>query len=118
MNRKIETLLDKHLADIDRINNQRRAWLYASSVVFVGIIFLIFSWDWLDHFHLKSIWWVVISVMLILSINWWYWTMRVVRIMLNHQEAQHSLLKSILEDIGETRSDIKLLTTKTIDLKD
>ena len=115
MNRKYEQLLDKHLEDIERINNQRRIWLYASSIVLVGIILLIFTWDWLDHFKSPSIWWVVISIMLILSVNWWYWTMRVVRIMLRHQTVQHDLLRSVLSDLSEARLEIKILVTQDVD---
>lgn len=115
MNILTEQLLKKHVEDLDKINNQRRIWLYASSVVFTGIIFLIFSWDWLDHFHSKSIWWVVISLMLILSINWWYWTMKVIRVLLRHQQAQHDLLKSVIEDISLARDDIKILVTQEVD---
>jgi uncharacterized membrane-anchored protein YitT (DUF2179 family) len=115
MNPKIISLLDQHCTDLDKINKQRRAWLYASSVVFVGIIFLIFSWDWLDHFHQSSIWWVVISLMLILSINWWYWTMRVVKVLLCHQQIAQSLLKAVLEDVHEAKQNIKRLANQEVD---
>lgn len=115
MNYKIERILDNHLEDLDKINNQRRLWLYASSIVFTGIILLIFGWDWLDHFHSQSIWWLVVSLMLVLSINWWYWTMRVVNILLKHNHAQHTMLRCIIEDIASSREDIKFLVANRLD---
>jgi hypothetical protein len=115
MNRRIEQILDSHLEDLEKINNRRRSWLYASSIVVIGIIFIIFSWDWLDHFHQSSVWWVIVSLMLVISINWWYWTMRVVRLLLDHQHAQHMLLRCIIEDVVQSREDIKHLVTNNVD---
>ena len=116
MNRTIEQLLEAHCIDLDKINQQRRLWLYASSIVFTGIIALIFTWDWLDHFHSSTLWWGIISLMLLLSINWWYWTMRVVKILLCHQQAAQELLKHLVEHIAEAREDIKQLAANTVDI--
>lgn len=115
MNPLTKQLLEEHCNTIDKLNNQRRHWLYASSVVFTGIILLIFSWNWLDNLHSQTIWWVVISLMLILSINWWYWTMRVVKILLCHQQVVHDLLHSVLDDIAHAKTEIKNLVTNNVD---
>jgi hypothetical protein len=119
MNIKIKTkeLLAKHADDIERINHQRRLWLYASSVVMVGIVGLIFSWDWVSELHSKSVWWVIVSVMLIISINWWYWTMSVIRRMLDHQKVEYDLLSCILNDISLAKEDIKFLVNQEVDSK-
>jgi small-conductance mechanosensitive channel len=117
MERKLNRLFklnDKHL---ERINQQRRRWLYASSIVFTGIIFLIFGWDWLDHFHNENIWWVVVSLALIISINWWYWTMRVVYKMLQHQKIEFTIIKELVSDIKEVKEEITKLGNQTIDKK-
>lgn len=115
MNQEIKDYFTKHEQDIEKIHKQRRLWLWASSVVLVGIIFLIFSWDWIDHFHSSKIWWVITSMMLIISVNWWYWTMRVVRITLCHQQVAHGILKSILLDISEFKKDIRPIVNQNID---
>ena len=100
-------LLHSYQRDINKLNNQRRVWLHASSIVLTGIIFLIFSWDWLTTLNSHKIWWVVISLMMIVSINWWYWTMRVGRVILNYQTIEYELLKNIVENIQEIRQDLK-----------
>lgn len=116
MNATIEKLLKQHATDLERINRQRRIWLYASSVVVTGIVGLIFAWDWIDHFKSNSLWWVIISFILIISVNWWYWTMKVIRILLQHQEAEYELLACILNDVSEAKKDIKFLVTQDVDL--
>ena len=98
-----------HEKDLQEVNKQRRRWLYASSIVFLGIVLLIFSWDWLDQFHSKSIWWVIVSLMLIVSVNWWYWTMRVVSRLVHHQKIEFSLIIELVKDIREIKSDVKEL---------
>jgi uncharacterized membrane protein len=115
MNIKTRQILEQHAKDLEKINNQRRLWLYASSVVLTGIIFLIFTWDWLDHFHSHTLWWAIVSTMMIICVNWWYWTMRVIRILLNHQEAEYDLLSSVLNDISKAREEIKFLVPKNLD---
>ena len=116
MNDSIKEILTRHEKDLERLNNQRRWWLWASSVVFVGIIFLIFGWDWLSELHSKSVWWVIVSLMLIISINWWYWTMRVVRIIIKYQEVEYSILKKIITDIHRLKKDIRNFHDQTIDI--
>lgn len=107
--------IEQHEADLEKLHDQRRMWLWASSIVFWALIFIIFAWDWLDGFHSKSIWWVIVSCILIVSINWWYWTMRVVRKLIVHQAIEYGILKSILIDVSEVKSNIRDLRVKTID---
>ncbi len=110
-----KSIIKKHKEDLERINNQRKSWLYASSIVLTGIVFLIFTWDWLSDFHSKTIWWVVVSVMLILSVNWWYWTMRVIRILLDYNNAAYDLLTDVIDEVTEARNDIKFLVNQNVD---
>ena len=115
MNQITKRLLKKHADDLERINNQRRIWLYASSVVFVGIIGLIITWDWLDHFHSNTLWWGVISTIMIVCVNWWYWTMRVIRILLRHQQVEYDLLTCVLNDIDLAKKDLRYLVNQELD---
>lgn len=110
-----EELIDIEERNLDRINDQRRLWLWASSFVFWAIIIVIFAWDWIDGFDSKAVWWFIVSCMLILSINWWYWTMRVIRILVHHQLVEYDILKSILVDLGKIKKDVRELGGKSVD---
>lgn len=92
--------------ELEKINNQRRKWLIASSIVFVGIISLIFTWEWLNHLDSKIVWWMITSIMLIISINWWYWTMKVIRQLIYHQKLEFNLLSDIIIEIKSIKKDL------------
>lgn len=109
---KLFKLNDEHL---DNINKQRRKWLYASSIVFAGIVLLIFGWEWLDHFQSAAVWWVVVALMLIISVNWWYWTMNVVYKMLHHQKIEFGIIKELLIDVKEVKQEVKKLGGQKLD---
>ena len=111
-----QKLIIQHQKDIEKLSNQRRWWLYASSIVFSGIILLIFGWEWISNLHSRGVWWVIISFMLIISINWWYWTMRVIRILIQYQEVEYAILKIILEDVDHFRKNLKEFRDQTLDI--
>lgn len=115
VSRKTQRLIDKNNQDLEQINDQRRTWLYASSIVVVAVIFLIFGWDWLDTLHSKTIWWLITSGMLVLSVNWWYWTMRVMLRLINHQKIEFAIITELLEDIKKIRNDVRQLGNQEVD---
>lgn len=102
----IQEIFNNHQKDLEKLNNQRRLWLWASSIVLVGILSLIFSWEWLADFHSKHVWWLIVSVMLIIAINWWYWTMRVIRIIICYQKIEYELIKQLHHEISIVKHDI------------
>ena len=115
ISKKTKDLIEENDRDLDNINQQRRTWMYASSAVVVGIVLLIFGWEWLENFHSKSIWWVVVSGMLILSVNWWYWTMRVMLRLIRHQKMEFHIINELVHDIKELKIEIRQLGTRKLD---
>jgi hypothetical protein len=103
-------LIEKHTQEIIKINLQRRRWLVASSVVFVCVVLLIFGWDWLTGLHEKSIWWVIVSLMLIVCMNWWYWTMKVIYHLLEHQSNAYVIIADLLNDIKALKKQLSELS--------
>ena len=112
---RLNKFFDEHTKDCEAINNQRRVWLLASSAVFTGIILLIFGWDLVWNLHSRSIWWLIISLMLLISVNWWYWTMRVIRKLLNHQRIEFGLIRELLIDVKEVKKEVSQLGAQELD---
>lgn len=112
---KTKDLIEESTQDLEKINQQRRWWLLASSLVFSGIVLLIFGWEWIENLHSKLSWWAVVSMMLILSINWWYWTMRVMLRLVRHQKMEFHIISELIIDIKELKIEIRQLGTRKLD---
>lgn len=94
--------------ELDIMYAQRRKWLFFSSLVFTFILGLIVSWQYLESLDNAVIWWGVISGSLILSVNWWYWTMHSIGKLLRSIYAEYQLLNDIIIDISEIKEIIKV----------
>lgn len=99
-------VITRHTKVIDQINKQRRWWLYFSSVVYAIIIGIIFIVDWNTPFINSTWWWGLTSGGLLIAINWWYWTMKLVSNLLFHQQVEISILKELVIDIAEFRTQL------------
>lgn len=104
-------------SELDKINDERRYWLMASSFVFVSVIFYIVVWPWLQGFDSALLDWAFISAGFIVTINWWYWTMSLVRKYITHQKHVFEILGDIVVDLKTIGEDVKNLN-KPVDNKD
>lgn len=104
-----KTLTSAHTT-LDKINEQRRRWLYASSIVFFSIILIIFTWDWIDTQNESKIWWVIVSLMLIISVNWWYWTVRVILKLIEQRKSELEIITELVIDIKDVKSTVSQLS--------
>ena len=108
--------LELYNKELDQLNKQRKLWLWASSGVVIGILVCIAFWKFIsDYAHYQWITWSAISIGLIISINWWYWTMGMVRKSLSHQITVMEILFDITTDIKLVKENVKELT-KTVDM--
>lgn len=98
-----------HNLKINYLNSQRQYWLYASSVAVSGIILLMVFWDFLDGMRSTTIWWIIVSIMLIVSINWWYWTIKLIRILIDQRKDEIKIINELVIDIKLIKSSISEL---------
>lgn len=95
--------LNTIITSLKKLNSERKVWLAFSSVVCLCILFLIFDWNCIQTLHLRA---YVIAGGLMLSVAWWYWTMRLIRIILSHREEEFKILQEIVDDIKIIKKDI------------
>ena len=109
-----QQLISKFKSDIIRLNDQRQRWLTFSSVIFVGVILIIFFSDTINNLHSNTIWWAIGSVGLLVSVNWWYWTLTLIRRVLQHQIDTVVILNEITNDVKDIKTDITDLYQKKL----
>lgn len=109
-----KALIEKFKADVIRLNNQRIRWLTFSVIVFFGVALIVYFLDKINNLHSQSVRWLVVSVGLLLIINWWYWTIVLVRNVLKHQHNTIIVLQNLTSDIKEIKTDINKLNQKDL----
>lgn len=109
--------VQKIVKDLNQANQQRRRWLYASSIIFIGVVVYVSGWHWIHNLANPYIEWSFISVGLIVTVNWWYWTMSLVRQYINHQKGVMEILDGIVGDLKSIKTDVKNLN-KPVDKED
>jgi Flp pilus assembly protein TadB len=107
----IKKNIDLIVKEINKANQQRKKWLLASSIMVIAIAVYIIGWHWINE--LDNIWidWIIVAIGLVISVNWWYWTMSLVRQYIEHQQSVMDLLSSIVTDIKIIKEDVKSLNS-------
>ena len=97
-------LLKAQLKELDKLNRQRIIWLRLSGFVSIAVIAIIVDWS-----YVKDTKWgyLVFSLGLILSVVWWYWTMVVVRRLIDQRKIESVAIIEMVEDIKEMKNDVK-----------
>lgn len=100
--------LKQHIKNLEKFNKDRLFWLRLSGLVTISILLIIVNWTFVDT---GKIYWILVSIGLILSAAWWYSTMRLIREIINHRLVEIEILSSIIEDIQEIKQDVRKFDT-------
>jgi hypothetical protein len=106
MTKEHEKLISVFANDIIKLNRQRIYWLIFSSVIFIGVILVIAFSSAINSLNSEVVWWAIGSVGFIVTINWWYWTLILIRRVLTHQIDMVLLLDEITKDVNDIKVDI------------
>jgi predicted membrane channel-forming protein YqfA (hemolysin III family) len=99
MNKKLR----KHIEELHIIDSQRKGWLVLSAFVASGVLGIIFGWNTVQEHRLV---WAVVSLGLIISVIWWYWTMRLVRHLIHYKVTESEILTDIVQDIRYIKKEV------------
>ena len=107
----ITTKIKDHTDKLELIYYQRRVWLYTSAIVVIAVIGIIVSWFYLSSFNSNLIWWGIISISLIVSATWWYWTMSAMGNLVKAIHTEYQLLNEITANLEHVKIIIKCKET-------
>jgi hypothetical protein len=102
----MEKRLQKHLAHLREIDSERKYWLGISVFVVITIIGVVFNWDYVVN---DKIAWLVVTLGLTITVVWWYWTMKIVRHLLESKNDEYEILNEVVCTIKEIKEDVKNL---------
>jgi ABC-type bacteriocin/lantibiotic exporter with double-glycine peptidase domain len=96
--------IKKHIEELHIIDSQRKGWLVLSAFVASGLLGIIFGWNAVQQYHLV---WLVVSGGLIISMIWWYWTMRLINHLIHYKVTESEILSDIVEDIRTIKNEVR-----------
>jgi O-antigen/teichoic acid export membrane protein len=100
MDKKIQN----HLNKLNQIEVQRKRWLMVSVFVVVAVLALILDWDYIQ---LNRTVWVLVTLGFTVAVVWWYWTMRIIRHLVNHKIVESTILQGLVKDVRAIKSEVK-----------
>lgn len=100
----VKFILDRHIKKLNILSIQRKWWIRFSILVvlFVGFIYIDFITQNMNIMH-----WIIIGGGFFIAIIWWYWSMHLVREILNHKHYEAEILKHLVDEVKELKNSIK-----------
>jgi len=102
----METKLQKHITQLKSFNTERRYWLIASGFVILAVLGIIFGWNYIIT---DRLFWLFVSIGLTITVSWWYWTMRLIRHLIESKQDEYAILSDLVSAIQEIKEDVKKL---------
>jgi hypothetical protein len=98
--------INHHLRHLKAFNDQRRAWLVLSFFVTATILKIVFDWKSFKSAHII---WMFLTLGFTVSVVWWYWTMRLIRQLIDHRKDESEILYDIVQAIRDIQTEVKNL---------
>jgi hypothetical protein len=94
------------IQDLERFNKERKLWLLISSFVTLAILAIGLEWNKILSGHAV---WAIVFTTLSISAVWWYWTMRIVKTVIQHRHQEVEILHDLIIDIREIKKEVNNL---------
>lgn len=100
----MDLLFKKNLAILKKLDNQRNYWLILSIFICVSIFILLINWDIISN---NKFLWLYVSCGLTITVLWWYWTMILIKKLIQYKIIESRILLNIARLTKEVKSEIK-----------
>ena len=108
MNRKnYHRATKKYISDLNKIDLQRKFWLRISFFVVIAVVGVIYGWDNISNQWIK---WILVSFSSTVSVVWWYWTMRLIRLNITQRKAEAREVERTINELHDAIDDFKDIT--------
>ena len=108
----MKNLLNKNLSELKQFNKQRKLWLLLSLFVMTSISFIIFDWNHIQQYKLE---WTMGSIGVVISAVWWYWTMRLIRHLIQHKTDEYQILSELITEIKDIKAHVREVLPNKVD---
>jgi len=99
----MDRLLKKHIVNLKAFEDRRKGWMVLSLFVTITVSYLIFDWK---DIHQDNLVWVITSLGFLVAMIWWYWTMRLIRFIIQFRMEESEILHDIVLDIKDIKKEV------------
>ena len=99
----MENKIQTQIQNLRQFKKERKLWMALSAIVLVTLTGIVLDWPLIFHYKLE---WLIGSLGILMSIAWWYWTMRITKELLTIKIRDREILQEIIEDIKHIRKEI------------
>lgn len=96
--------IKKHIETLHRINDQRKGWLILSVVVTTIVVGIILDWTII---HSNNVIWATVGLGFLVSMIWWYWTMRLIHNLITFKIIESKILDELIQEIRQIKTEVK-----------
>jgi len=93
-------IIDEYIEILLKLNRERILWLIISGFVCFSIVVILFE---LPNIQNLRIVWAFVITGIIMTVVWWYWTMMLIRKILQLNLIERKIIEEILSDIEDLR---------------
>lgn len=108
----MEPIIQKNLYRIRKFEYQRVLWVRLSFLFLVIIAFSILFYKDIVESQSIILYLGIVGFVLPLAVIWWYWTMRLIKIMLKLRQDEITILNGIVLDVKDMKEKINSLTAR------
>jgi magnesium-transporting ATPase (P-type) len=108
----MENKLQQHLKKLHQYDNERKGWLILSGFVAATVFGITYNWNLVIE---SNNIWLFGTTVLILTVIWWYWTMKVISHLIQSKTDEYTVLTEIVKDIKIIRENIRFTVTEPVD---
>jgi len=105
----MQKFLEDYNQRLKNIKLQKQSWVTLSIIFVVLLISVIIEWGDITQVNNPYLWVFIFAILILTSIIWWFWTMRIMSTFLNHRKQEIMILEEIVIDIKQMKSDIEKL---------
>lgn len=89
-----------------KIERQRICWLKIGAIFapFVGLVIL--EWNAIISLG-NNLWLLAALIIALIGVSWWFWTMAIIRVLINYKLIELEILRGTVDDIKAVYNDVK-----------
>ena len=100
-------LLNKRNKEIVKAEQERILWLKIITISIITAVILFLFWQFFVPASISAVVGFVTSVLLLILVIWWLWTMKILKQIIFHKQLEVDILIDLIHDLETVKKNLK-----------